>query len=97
MESVTRLFQGFFYFRLVSVSDSLSFLRYSSLFSWGFRLTKTLVSFGLLRRMASLIAKGTDKCELNACHTKRRFHCVGTEFLNFSERREIGRNSRCFS
>ena len=64
MESVTRLFQGFFYFRLVSVSDFLSFLRYSSLFSWGFRLTKTLVSFGLLRRMASLIAKGTDKCEL---------------------------------
>ena len=64
MESVTHLFQGFFYFRLVSVSDFLSFLPYSSLFSWGFHLTKTLVSFGLLRRMASLIAKGTDKCEL---------------------------------
>ena len=60
MESVTRLFQEVLYFRLVSVSDFLSFLRYSSLFSWGFRLTKTLVSFGLLRRMASLIAKGTD-------------------------------------
>ena len=28
---------------------------------------------------------------LKACHTKRRFHCVGTEFLNFSERREITR------
>ena len=64
MESVTRLFQGLLYFLLVSVSDFLSFLRYSSLFSWGFRLTKTLVSFGLLRRMASVIAKGIDKCEL---------------------------------
>ena len=64
MESVTRLFQGLLYFRLVSVNDFLYFLRYSSLFSWGFRLTKTLVSFGLLRRMASLIAKGTGKCEL---------------------------------
>ena len=62
MEPVTRLFQGLFYFRLLSysVSDFLSFLRYSSLFSWGFRLTKTLVSFGLLRRMASVITKGTD-------------------------------------
>ena len=61
-----RLFQGLFYFRLqsYSVSDFLSFLRYSSLFSWGFRLTKTLVSSGLSRCLASVIAKGTDKCEL---------------------------------
>ena len=35
MESVTRLFQGLLYFRLVSVSDFLSFLRYWSQFSLG--------------------------------------------------------------
>ena len=34
---------------------------------------------------------------LKACDTKRRFHYVGTEFFNFSECREIARNSWCFS
>ena len=34
---------------------------------------------------------------LKACHTKWRFHCVGTVFFNFSEHRESPRNSWCIS
>ena len=29
--------------------------------------------------------------KLKPCHTKQRFHCVGTDLFNFSERREIAR------